>query len=491
MTTAFYHIGGVLLLLLCLAGLLWISRASSSKEPVARPQPGAVALLTGRILHPTATTVELEYGNDWLSGEPASRITARLTPTGEFRLPVPVAALGGAWLNHNSESTPLYLLPGDAVRLTFDARHSAETTRFAGRGAEANNYLARKYLRFEADDKVTQLPMFRATTSLPAQMRAYTDAYRRRQVAFLDSFARRQPLPAAFLAYERRAIDYSWATDLQLYPIEQKLHRQAHSLAAPAPLPAGFFDFQAQLPLANDAALVNSEYRDYLALYLDQLGLADSLHPGPRPFAAITRRLGTGRSAGYAIGHLLYYKAETDAALVATLLPAFQRQAPDSALVRTVRARYRRLLPLQPGQPAPDFTLRDEADKPVSLHDFRGKVVYLDFWASWCGPCVAEAPATARLRQQFAGRDVVFLAVSIDQQPTAWRKALDRLTLRGPNARHLIDPHQFDSPTLRAYEAQGVPTYWLIGRDGRIIKGNAPKPSDETAVTAALEGALQ
>ena len=458
-------------------------------KPGSKAAPAPAAVLTGRIRHPTATTVVLDYGTNWLSGEETHHLTARLSPTGEFRLAVPAAALGEVSLSHGAEYTPLYLTRGDAVRLTLDARQLDATVSYTGRGAAPSNYLAEHLRRFEAGARYEQLPEAQADKATPEHFQALAAAHRRQQAAFLDSFAHRQPLPLAFRAYARRAIAYGWTRDLQQYPAVQRFSRP---LGAPAvPLPAGYFDFQQQVPLANDAALANVQYRGYLAGYLHQTGLGDSLQAGARPFAAVTRRLGTGRSADYAIGQLLYDQLEKGTAEVGALLPAYQQFSHNSALVRTVRTRYRRLLPLQPGRPAPDFTLRDEADKPVSLRDFRGQVVYLDFWASWCGPCVAEAPATARLRQQFAGRDVVFLAVSIDQQPAAWRKALDHLNLRAPNARHLIDPHHFDAATLRAYEAQGVPTYWLIGREGQIIKGNAPRPSEEADVTAALEGALK
>ena len=471
---------------------LSVAAALSASFARAQTKPQAAALLTGRILHPTAPTVGLDYATDWLTLEPAGHLTARLSPTGEFRLVVPAEALGEARLTHGSESTLLCLTPGDAVRLTLDTNHFDESVHYTGRGAAANNYLAARFLRFEDESRYEALPAVHAATSTPEQMRTYADAYRQRQMAFLDSFARRQPLPPAFRAYERRAINYNWGNELQWYPAVQRLGRQARNEKEAPPLPANFFSFRTQLPLSNDSALTNSQYRDYLSSYVNELSLLDSLKPGAKPFASIERWLGRSRSAEFAVARLLYNKLDSDDVPgVGALLPAMRHYVRDSALVRTVRDRYRRLLPLLPGQPAPDFTLRDEAGQLVSLHDFRGQVVYLDFWASWCGPCIAEAPATARLRQQFAGRDVVFLAVSIDQQPDAWRNALDRFKLRGPNVRHLLDPQHFEAGSLKAYEVRGVPTYWLIGREGQIIQGHAPRPSDAAAITTALEDALK
>ncbi|MEJ7660536.1 MAG: TlpA disulfide reductase family protein [Hymenobacter sp.] len=95
-----------------------------------------------------------------------------------------------------------------------------------------------------------------------------------------------------------------------------------------------------------------------------------------------------------------------------SLLADFKANNRDSTIARDLRAAVRAHLALATGRPAPDFTLPDASGRPVALRSLRGKVVYLDFWATWCAPCLAEMPASRALRQRFAGRDVVFLYVS-------------------------------------------------------------------------------
>ncbi|MDO7852311.1 TlpA family protein disulfide reductase [Hymenobacter convexus] len=141
-----------------------------------------------------------------------------------------------------------------------------------------------------------------------------------------------------------------------------------------------------------------------------------------------------------------------------------------------------------PREQAPAFRLQDVAGKAVALQDFRGKVVYLDFWFSGCGPCLAQAPAAQRLNQRFKGKDVVFLYISTDAVVETWRASIVSHKLDGPNTVHLLDP---EGRAFRAYRAQGYPTYFLIGRNGELLQRAAPRPSAGRTIIRAIEQALE
>lgn len=143
---------------------------------------------------------------------------------------------------------------------------------------------------------------------------------------------------------------------------------------------------------------------------------------------------------------------------------------------------------LQAGQPAPAFRLIDTAGKAVALQDFNGKVVYLDFWYSGCKPCLAEAPAASTLKQQFLDKDVIFAYISTDTNVGFWRQTIEKFALNSTNSVHLLDPEGWHA--ARAYHIKGFPTYWIIGRDGRIWQKDAPRPSDGARTVALLKRAL-
>ena len=105
-------------------------------------------------------------------------------------------------------------------------------------------------------------------------------------------------------------------------------------------------------------------------------------------------------------------------------------------------------------------------------------------------PCIAEAPAGVELKKQFEGRDVVFLYISVDRRVEDWQKSLASHPLTSSNSVHLRDVAGTPDAVQGMYQANAIPDYWLIGRDGRIVQAHAPRPSDGTKTVAAIEAAL-
>ncbi|PHX90285.1 MAG: thioredoxin family protein [Nitrospirae bacterium] len=127
------------------------------------------------------------------------------------------------------------------------------------------------------------------------------------------------------------------------------------------------------------------------------------------------------------------------------------------------------------GKQAPDFVLTDLNDKPQRLSEFRGKVVFLNFWATWCKPCREEMPSMEVLHKNFEKDGLVILAVSIDRVTTT--KDIPPFT-KGMN---LTFPVLIDSwgKTDKPYKRMGVPETFIIDRDG-VIREIVIGPRDWT-----------
>jgi len=156
----------------------------------------------------------------------------------------------------------------------------------------------------------------------------------------------------------------------------------------------------------------------------------------------------------------VYYICVRSSALVLTLLA-----------VLALPACYHGSKPESIGKPAPEFTIRD-SDRTVSLNQLRGKIVVLNFWASWCPPCVEELPSLLQLQKNFQGKDVVVLAVSVDEDADAYHKFLkdhgvDLLTVRDPG-KQFEDGKGVDAPVASRYGTFRFPETYIIDRKGII-----------------------
>ena len=118
------------------------------------------------------------------------------------------------------------------------------------------------------------------------------------------------------------------------------------------------------------------------------------------------------------------------------------------------------------GVEAPDFTMNDPEDKPVKLSSLRGKVVMIDFWASWCAPCRQENPNVVKLYNQYHAKGFEIIGVSLDKDKTNWIQAIkdDQLSWI-----HVSDLQYWQNAVARLYGVNAIPQTYLLDKDGKII----------------------
>lgn len=144
---------------------------------------------------------------------------------------------------------------------------------------------------------------------------------------------------------------------------------------------------------------------------------------------------------------------------------------------------------LSKGSVAPAFKLPDTKGKRVKLSDFKGKVVYLDIWATWCGPCLKEIPYMEHLKEKFRDKNVEMITISIDTKVDTWLAKVAAMKMGGIQ---LIDSNGSENSKIaKDYKIHGVPHFILIDKHGRIASAFVPRPSMETEVEKQINELLQ
>ena len=158
----------------------------------------------------------------------------------------------------------------------------------------------------------------------------------------------------------------------------------------------------------------------------------------------------------------------------------FKRTYQKSNYSQSLDKLYNEWIELSPGKPIPEFVGYTREGEKVSIKDLKGKIIYMDVWATWCGPCVAEIPASKKLQQEFSNNDrIQFLNVSVDGNKSDWEKFLtDDKTWKGLHIRIEQDKTQSFYSSFKLY---GIPGYMLIDPSGNIVDVKAPRPSEKKA----------
>lgn len=137
-----------------------------------------------------------------------------------------------------------------------------------------------------------------------------------------------------------------------------------------------------------------------------------------------------------------------------------------NAAVKGFIERVNKLKSLLVGQQAPDFSINGIDGQQITLSQFKGKYVLLDFWASWCGPCRAENPNVVKAYNSYKNRNFTILGISLDKDKAAWAQAIKQDGLTWTHAGELAD---FQGNTVRLYQVEAIPASFILDPSGKII----------------------
>jgi thiol-disulfide isomerase/thioredoxin len=381
---------------------------------------------------------------------------------GNFKIRFKVAAPNYFRLGRNA----LYLSPGDNLTVFIDYRNPHVAT-FEGRGAAANAYLkdvpfpkGGSYIAAGANIKSTPEATLAFVEAMAAKRAQELAAVTQVSAEFrrLETARIKADLINSILSGE----DYGIYM-LKLKGEAEKAFSETYKKSTEKALALYSKDF-------TDPSLMK------LVVYRDVASTVIKYGGAPADIAQI--------EAYYAVSKLVRnMQQQSDKKILADFKPGIEQlsvAAYRDAAVKMLRS----LMAFGKGDLAVDFTAIDNQGKKINLSSLKGKVIYVDLWATWCGPCMAEMPHFEKLKQQYASnKEVVFVSLSIDDDAALWKTNLRKRKAGG--YQWLINRNK-----LQAYNIVGIPRSLLIDKNFKMVNMVAPMPSD-AAVAKAIDALLQ
>lgn len=422
---------------------------------------------------------------------------------GAFNITIPVTETYN-WIIavHGSKRVDFIAEAGSKLMLTAEGAQFDTTIHFEGKGKEIANYFA-----VYTKQKGGMVAYYRSTQELsslePEPYLKAIDSVKADQLAYLEQ--NKNGLPKDFIGYWNDFLRFGNYDAMLNYPNVHEMIKQKSNQVQSIP-GTSFVVSKKAARVFDDRYLGLSFYQSYVMNYYPTLltaaGYLNSMAVDANADAE-TRKLAYRQTDS--VLQLLYKNAPSKTAqLIAgrmiigaskswnlqeleTHVAAYNKQFPKSPNSKVLDEVVKEVKKFTPGQPAVDFAFKTLEGKDMKLSDLKGKVVYMDFWASWCGPCKGEMPHAKKLKEQFKDKDVVFLYVSIDDKEDAWKKGIYAMSISGIHTR----TPGWGGEIAKMYKIQSVPAYFLIDKKGNFALARTPRPSQSAELSQEIEKLLQ
>jgi len=376
-------------------------------------------------------------------------------------------------LSGEQDYMPFKVAPGMKLDITFDAAAFKSSLRFAGTGADINNYLVAK-------SNATGQMNYDVYKLDPVPFQAAQDSILNVQKALLGE-TKKADANDPFWTTEEAEVLFTWANNLMMFESYHAYFAQQEGYKAPVE----FFSFQKDL----DPAYVNSNaFKSYVSSVvrtaaqakIAEMKKADSSLAVNSSMVNLETAVEMIKSP-VVLDNFLFDDISgqvqwKEIADVQESIDFFLARCKDTSLVNKLNATVAEWKLLGQGQPAFEFSGKDAQGNTVKLSDFRGKLVYVDVWATWCGPCKYEIPYLDTLETDYHGKNIVFISYSIDEDHDAWLKFVPEHKLQGVQ---IIGEKAWESALCKNYKIMGVPTFMLFDTEGKIVSVKMTRPSDK------------
>lgn len=370
-----------------------------------------------------------------------------------------------AYVRFGRMQLPVYVEPGKSFDVSLKMEGRRVVPAFTGKGAPVNTYLnGEAFHELRPDFKADEETFMKSLQDAEAKLLANLDA---------------QKFNSEFVQTEKRRIHYMVYSWLIRYPSYHPYYAQDQDYKPSDKLYAAIKSAVQEEP----ELLALPEYREILDSYISILGTKD-IQPGnmenriQAQLDFALKHFNTPAVQEYVVDNVLSsYVGYAGIDNLDRFISIYNEKVSSPDKKAAFQALCDKWKKVAKGQPSIGFKYLDIKGKEVSLADLKGKYVYIDCWATWCGPCRGELPHLQKLEHKYKGRNIHFVSISCDQDKAAWEKMVKDEKLGG------IQLHNGgDNEFMDFFMINGIPRFILLDREGKIIASNAPRPSNPETV---------
>lgn len=424
--------------------------------------PKSTITLSGRITN-------TEGGKIWIKGESFDK-EINLKSDGTFSEKLPINYEGIYAIKTSKNWMPIYFSKDSEINLTVDDSNFNSTLKYTGKGSIENQYIARK-------------------TIIASQI-SHEELYKLNEVEFLKKV--KEIKGFIELLYQKTKFSDAVFKQKELFNfhfLEQKhflYYKDFHNYYAKLngfKVSENFPEIDEKIDLDNESYfLFSTEYQDIVMRRFFENIKADegSFFVSARnaipeikalKSQSIKNRLIQNGVNDINIDNINYKNTYNE----------FISITNDSKTKKVLTTNYNNTIAVEPGKPSPTFNYENQKGGTTSLESLKGKYVYIDVWATWCGPCRQEIPSLEKVEEQFHGKNIEFVSISIDNSKDR-EKWSNLITEKKMSGIQLLADKETDSKFIKEYNIYEIPRFILIDTNGKIVNAQAPKPSDPKLV---------
>jgi thiol-disulfide isomerase/thioredoxin len=363
-------------------------------------------------------------------------------------------------------SISIYLSKDAQIRLTADDTNLASTLKFTGAGAIENQYLASKQ---------------GITSPFPNE-----EFYKLNEKEFLNKLREiKNAINTLYLKTKFTDLNFKTKEARNIYYLEQKhlfFYKKYHFFFGNKngfKVSETYPKIDETIDLDNNSDfLFSNEYQEIVLskFYENIIGDANSPYVTAKnaipkikalKSQSIKNRLIENATNDVTIENLNFEKTYED----------FISITNSPTIKQTLTANYEIVKKIKPGNPSPEFDYENQKGGKTTLENLKGKYIYIDIWATWCAPCRKEIPFLQKVEEQYKGKNIAFVSISIDaiKDQEKWNAFVIEKQLGGIQ---LLADNEWNSQFIKNYGIQGVPTFILLDPKGNIVSARAPRPSE-------------